>query len=125
MTKTTKNSLAVVAKVHDEGEFMNFPKPKQEILPIPKTPEPMIIRMNSRRELDTTQSKIDVSLLGKVRGVKGDGRRDKLNQAWYEIKHSKLANQKLDVFLRQAKVKGNSQTSRKIESIEDQVSKTL
>lgn len=121
--KSTKNELNVVAKIHDEGKFMNFPKPKEETFIKPKTPEPMVIHTQFKRDFDITQTKLDTSLMGKIRGVQGDGKRESLDQAWKEIKHSKLANEKLELFLRQAKIKKTA--TRQLDSLESQVSRTL
>ena len=61
-----------------------------------------------------------MSVVGKVRGD-----REQLSQSWREIKHSKLGHDKLDLFIRQAKIKLKNQTTRSKETLEGEVRKIL
>ena len=117
----SSNDLKLVVTIHDEASKGGARSPAM----ISKSPDakamtPFNLTTQQFKQVETEGN--DLSLLGKVRG---DGNRENIAKGWKDIKHSKLGQEKLEVFMKQAGLKVKRKNNISNVSLENEVMKTL
>lgn len=97
----SSNDLKLVVTIHDEVSKTGGVRVQEISKSLDaKVMTPLNLTTQQFKEVEVEGN--DLTLLGKVRG---DGNRENIAIGWKDIKHSKLGQEKLEVFMKQAGLK--------------------